>query len=552
MKHSELLNLVSSYGEDLIKDMLTNHSRNWVYDKLKIGEKNYYNLIKKFNIKPINIPYSWYNNGTDNIMVFDDCPIPLGYEKGRLISIGGTKDYFWITNGTINRLINKQTKIPDGFHKGTSSSSTKGYIWVNNGTVSLLVPKDEIPDGFDFKGKVDTTKYKLAASKRKKKWCNNGVDELYINFYDEIPNGYTEGRLPKLTLQDKIKKRDNEFSSLGFIAIKDLTTKQRTAYQYYRDKYKFDFHPVSKKDTYTYIDKKYLKMLDEYSQENHSYGVSNKELDVYNYIKSIYDGEIIQHCKNILKSSKHNYYEMDIYLPDKKLGIEFNGNYWHCDLIKDKYYHYNKYKLAEDLGIRLIHIYEYEWDDILTKEKLKSFIKKLIIRDDEHNIYAKNCEIKQITNKDAKKLNDAVHLQNHRNAQVTYGLFYKDELVQLMSFSKSRYNRNLKEENSWEIIRSCSSRNVIGGVSKLFTHFIDDYKPQTVFSYCDFNKFNGRSYELIGMKCIGYSKFDMKWLLSCNVVVNRQPSKHKELKEQAIAKIFGSGSKKYLWESEQL
>ena len=28
-------------------------------------------------------------------------------------------------------------------------------------------------------------------------------------------------------------------------------------------------------------------------------------------------------------------------------------------------------------------------------------------------------------------------------------------------------------------------------------------------------------------------------------VVNRQPSKHAELKERAIAQIFGAGSKKY-------
>jgi hypothetical protein len=48
-----------------------------------------------------------------------------------------------------------------------------------------------------------------------------------------------------------------------------------------------------------------------------------------------------------------------------------------------------------------------------------------------------------------------------------------------MSFSKSKYNKNLKEEGSWEIIRECSkfNMNIVGGVSKIFYHFINDYHP---------------------------------------------------------------------------
>ena len=97
-----------------------------------------------------------------------------------------------------------------------------------------------------------------------------------------------------------------------------------------------------------------------------------------------------------------------------------------------------------------------------------------------------------------------------------------------MSFSKTRYNKNLKNDSDWEIIRGCPGSNniVIGGVSKLFTHFIRDYKPDKIFSYCDFNKFNGKSYEAIGMKFIGYTGPDMKWLLKSGEVVTRKPSKH--------------------------
>lgn len=245
--------------------------------------------------------------------------------------------------------------------------------------------------------------------------------------------------------------------------------------------------------------------------------------------------------------------EIDIYIPSKKIGIEFNGTYWHSAIYKDKNFHLNKSKLAEEKGIRLIHIYEYEWLDPIQREKLKMMLDIALGRV-QNKIYARNCVVRQITNAEALELNKSIHLQGHRAAQVTYGLFYQDKLVQLMSFSKTKYNKNLKTDNSWEIIRGCPGSNslVVGGVSKLFKAFILEYSPDAVFSYCDFNKFSGSSYEAIGMKFIGYTGPDMKWLIGHDMVVNRKPRKHAELKDIAITQIYGAGSKKYLWTNREV
>lgn len=243
--------------------------------------------------------------------------------------------------------------------------------------------------------------------------------------------------------------------------------------------------------------------------------------------------------------------ELDFYIPSKKLAIEFNGSYWHSNLnIKDKNYHLNKSKICEEKGIRLIHIWEYEWNDPIQKEKIMQLL-KIALGLVNNKIYARDCSVKLISNKEAKELNDKIHLQGHRNAQITYGLFYNEKLVQLMSFSKSRYNRNLKGSNSWEIIRGCPGSNniVVGGVSKLFTHFVRDYNPDAVFSYCDFNKFDGRSYEALGMKFIGYAGPDMKYLMKNGEVINRSPTHYKYNKENSVALLYGAGSKKYLWDN---
>lgn len=266
--------------------------------------------------------------------------------------------------------------------------------------------------------------------------------------------------------------------------------------------------------------------------------------------RSHYEDEIIEYLKNIgVQNIQTNVKildkeEADIYLSDNKLIIEFDGTYWHSDLFKDKNYHLNKSLLAEKLGYRLIHIYQYEWDDINQQEKIKQLLRIACGKVNER-IYARNCEVKIIRNEEARLLNDKVHLQNHRNAKVTYGLFYRNELVQLMSFSK----RKKGLDTDWEIIRGCPGSNniVIGGVSKLFKHFVKDYNPTSVFSYCDFNKFNGKSYEELGMKFIGSTGPDLTYIIK-GKCFKRQYSNYKNIKDKIDYRIWGAGSKKYLWE----
>ena len=267
-------------------------------------------------------------------------------------------------------------------------------------------------------------------------------------------------------------------------------------------------------------------------------GRSHYEDEICTYLKSIGITNIEKNKKILDKQ------EADIFLPDNKLIIEFDGTYWHSDLFKDKNYHLDKSLSAEKLGYRLIHIYQYEWDDVNQQEKIKQLLRIACGKVNER-IYARNCDIRIITNKEARVLNDKVHLQNHRNAKVTYGLFYKNELVQLMSFSK----RKKGLDTDWEIIRGCPGSNniVIGGVSKLFKHFINDYHPTSIFSYCDFNKFNGKSYEELGMKFIGNTGPDLSYIIN-GQIYKRQYSNYKNIKDKVDYRIWGAGSKKYLWE----
>lgn len=98
---------------------------------------------------------------------------------------------------------------------------------------------------------------------------------------------------------------------------------------------------------------------------------SKMQKDILNFIKENYKGEAISDDRKTLNGK-----EIDIYLPEIKLGIEFNGCYWHSIFEKDKSYHYNKKKIALKNKIDLIFIWEDEW--LERTECIKDLIIKII------------------------------------------------------------------------------------------------------------------------------------------------------------------------------
>ena len=151
----------------------------------------------------------------------------------------------------------------------------------------------------------------------------------------------------------------------------------------------------------------------------------------------------------------------------------------------DKYYHKDKSQLAENNGYRCIHVWD--WDD---KDRI---VKLLLPR---KRIFARKCEVRDVDLSTTREYLNTYHLQGYARDSIRVGLYYNDELVSIMTFGKPRYNKKCE----YELIRYCSSYDVVGGAEKLFTHFIRTYNPTTVVSYCDKSKFTGKTYLNLGFK----------------------------------------------------
>ena len=188
--------------------------------------------------------------------------------------------------------------------------------------------------------------------------------------------------------------------------------------------------------------------------------------------------------------------EIDFLLKEYNIGIEVNDIQTHNIKSKEYNYHLNKTIKCSSMGIRLIHLWEWE----LTNKELWDKTSKWIINICNNNktkLFARNCELKKLssTNEEKEFLNN-YHLQGYIKSEVCYGLYYNNELIQVMSFCKPRYNSNYE----WELLRLCTkySYSVIGGSNRLLKNFIRSHNPNSIISYCDLSKFTGKVYTNMG------------------------------------------------------
>lgn len=221
----------------------------------------------------------------------------------------------------------------------------------------------------------------------------------------------------------------------------------------------------------------------------------NLALQESNAWQSKYELEIINFLKtkniNVYPTFKELGFEIDIYLPDFKLGIEFNGLYSHSQYAcgKLQYYHLNKTKLSEKNGIHLIHIFEDEW--LKSKEIIKSRILNLIGLLDK-KIYARQCTVESLDYQDTKKFLNQNHLQGTiTSGNIRLGLFYENELVSAMVLGGlgAEKGYKIKNEGEFELKRFCSKLgyNVIGAANKLLSFFEKEYHPVSVISFANRN-----------------------------------------------------------------
>ena len=230
----------------------------------------------------------------------------------------------------------------------------------------------------------------------------------------------------------------------------------------------------------------------------YNYSSSNLEKEVVDYIKSLNITNIVENTRQIIKP-----YELDIYLPDYNLAIEFNGLYWHSSCKNEddnsvKTKHLNKTILCKDKNIQLLHIFENEWVDPIKRDIWKSMIRSKMGLVEE-KVYARKCKIIEVDSKTSRNFLNENHLQGAINSSIRIGLEYEEDLVSLITLGKPRFNKKYV----WEIHRFAGKKNtsVAGGFSRLLSHFVKQHDG-SIITYADKRHSEGNLYNVAGFNKI--------------------------------------------------
>ena len=168
--------------------------------------------------------------------------------------------------------------------------------------------------------------------------------------------------------------------------------------------------------------------------------ISSPQNRLIDFIKSVKPNiEIFSNYKSIITGN----YEIDIWIPTFKLGIEYHGSYWHSasNKIEDKRFmklHSNKANESDVHNFNLLQIYDFEYPSDIWKSIIKNKLNISL------SIFARKLKLIKMNSYQGKKFFDENHLQGNNGATVIYGLTDGDVIYCSMSFIK---------KDIWEIQR---------------------------------------------------------------------------------------------------
>lgn len=293
----------------------------------------------------------------------------------------------------------------------------------------------------------------------------------------------------------------------------------------------------------------YIFMHNNHLEEYIELKTSNLELDIENFLKA-HGINFKKHCRNIIAPQ-----ELDFYIPEYNVAIEANDLWTHNSTrntyggkAKDKKYHFKKSQECEEKGIRLIHIWDYEWFNARQRPILESII--LGACNQSEKIFARKCSIEVVDSKTMKDFFNKNNIQGFRGGKMAINLVYNGEVVMSYILGFPFFGRG---KYQWEVIRGATKLNcrVIGGATKIWKYFLRNYDPESCVYYIDYNYFNGNSVEKLGLEYLTTKPSFKNYFINERKIRNRQPTKHKEIKQQIeegkVLEIYNAGVKVYLY-----
>lgn len=212
--------------------------------------------------------------------------------------------------------------------------------------------------------------------------------------------------------------------------------------------------------------------------------LSRSEQEIFDYISNVCNINCVSRTKDLISPL-----EIDIYIPSLRIGIEFNGLWWHSELFKDPSNHEHKQRMAREKGVQLLTIWEDDWRD--RNSLIKRMINHKLGVSSEERVYARKTRIDpEVPLPEAKSFMADNHIQGYTGSTYRIGLRdYQGNLVALMLF---------KQNGSLRLERYATSCHVIGGQSKILSYVDQNIDYTQMVTFADLMISDGSLYEKTG------------------------------------------------------
>lgn len=279
--------------------------------------------------------------------------------------------------------------------------------------------------------------------------------------------------------------------------------------------------------------------------------------EVKKSIQTFYNYPILNNTRKVISPL-----ELDLYFPDDKFAIEFNGSMWHSEAWltpnEAQKKHYVKTIKCRDIGIRLFHVFQNQWAD--KKDQILNFIRTILGRN-QIQIDARKCTI----NND--KVNDFLnynHIQGYSKRTIKFfNLVHNNEIVASMTASPHH-----RQTGNNEIVlnRLCflNNCNVRGGSTRLFSYFkkwAEEEGYSSIISWSDNCWTEGNIYGVLGFQLNReYMPDYFYWDSKTNKYVSKQSQRKSSTNcpenlterewciQRNLYRIWDCGKKKWVYE----
>lgn len=224
-------------------------------------------------------------------------------------------------------------------------------------------------------------------------------------------------------------------------------------------------------------------LMSRYDLTKHWVGTSRAQRQLFDAVEAIVPGWIYNDRTTIAP------YELDIVHPQLKIAIEYCGLYWHGETAgKGRQYHRMKYLACQQNGITLYTVWETD-----SVEKVLATVRRKV---NCSRVGARSCQVISLTRAQAAIFHKNHHVEGSVGGNYHLGLVKDGELLMAASFAKSRYDKH----HLYECMRvSSADTQVVGGTSKLFSHFRKLVDTDSICSYANLRFGSGSVYQHCGL-----------------------------------------------------